>query len=373
MKATYQRVKRIFHWPILKKTIEDVSQCAICQRAKYEHCHYPGLLAPLPIPNMAWSFISMDFVEGLPKSRGKNVILVVVDRLTKYAHFLSLSHPFTAAHVAQLFLDNVFKLHGPPIAIVTDRDKIFTSKLWQDIFKSMKVSLHYSSAYHPQTDGQTKRVNQCLESYLRCMAFLEPKNWLPLVEWWYNTNYHTSLKSSPFEALYGYPPPMILEVMVPGLDSPALDFLLQKQQMITRLKENLAQAQSRIKNYADLKRSERQFIVGDIVYLKLQPFRCHAFGIHANLKLATKYYGAFKILEKIGLAAYRLQLPATADIHPIFHVSQLKKHIGPQVVPQVNLPLVTPDGYIKLALAAVLDTRALPHNDEIVTQWKIHW
>jgi hypothetical protein len=113
--------------------------------------------------------------------------------------------------------------------------------------------------------------------------------------------------------------------------------------------------------------------VGDIVYLKLQPFRCHAFGIHANLKLATKYYGAFKILEKIGLAAYRLQLPATADIHPIFHVSQLKKHISPQVVPQVNLPLVTPDGYIKLALAAVLDTRALPHNDEIVTQWKIHW
>jgi hypothetical protein len=104
------------------------------------------------------------------------------------------------------------------VAIITDRDRIFTRKLWQYIFKSMKVSLHYSSAYHPQMDGQTKRVNQCLKNYLKCMVFLEPKkwlHWLPLAEWWYNTNYHTSLKCTPFEALYGYCPPMILEVQVP--------------------------------------------------------------------------------------------------------------------------------------------------------------
>jgi hypothetical protein len=114
---------------------------------------------------------------------------------------------------------------------------------------------------------------------------------------------------------------MISEVMVLGPDSPAFDFLLQKKQIITRLKENLAQAQSRIKKYADLKRSERQFLVGDMVYLKLQPFRFHAFGVHANFKLVTKYYGPFKILEKIGPATYRLQLPATADIHPVSHIS----------------------------------------------------
>jgi transposase InsO family protein len=101
----------------------------------------------------------MDFIEGLPKSGGKDVVLVVVDRLTKYAHFMALAHPFTAQYVAQLFIDTIIKLHGPPIAIVTDRDHIFTSKLWQDIFKSLKVSLHYSSAYHPQTDRQTERVN----------------------------------------------------------------------------------------------------------------------------------------------------------------------------------------------------------------------
>jgi transposase InsO family protein len=144
----------------------------------------------------------MDFIEGIPKSGSNNVFLVVVDRLTKYAHFLALSNPYIAQTLAQLFLDNIFRLHGPPAAIITDRDMIFTSKLWQDIFKAMKVTLKYSSAYHPQTEGQTKRVNQCLQNYLRCMTFMEPTKWLawlPLAEWWYNTTYHTSFKCTPLK------------------------------------------------------------------------------------------------------------------------------------------------------------------------------
>jgi hypothetical protein len=124
-----------------------VAECDVCQRAKTEHCQYPGLLALLPIPHLAWTFISMDFVESLPKSGSKNDILVVVDKLTKYAHFLPLSHPFTTQTVAQLFIDNIFKLHGLPITILTDIDSIFTSKLWQDIFKALKVSLQYSTVY----------------------------------------------------------------------------------------------------------------------------------------------------------------------------------------------------------------------------------
>jgi len=138
IRATYQRVKRIFYWPNLKKDVETfVSECAVCQRAKGETCHYPGKLQPLPIPDMAWSYISMDFVEGLPKSNGKDVILVVVDRLTIHAHFLPLSHPYTASSVASLFLDNIFKLHGLPTAIVTDWDRIFTRDFWKDLFKSL--------------------------------------------------------------------------------------------------------------------------------------------------------------------------------------------------------------------------------------------
>jgi hypothetical protein len=166
---------------------------------------------------MKWSEISMDFVEGLPKPRGKDVILVVVDRLTKYAHFIPLSHPFIVHQVATLFMDHIHKLHGFPKVIVTDRDRIFTSKLWQEVFAALKVELHFSSSYHHERDSQIERVNQCLEQYLRSMAFKEPTKWvawLPAAELWYNTSYHTAIKQSPFEALYGYPPPQIYEISI---------------------------------------------------------------------------------------------------------------------------------------------------------------
>ena len=134
---------------------EFVRSCPVCQKNKSENTPYPGLLQPLPVPDMAWTHISMDFIEGLPKSQGKDVILVVVDRFTKYAHFISISHPYTAQDIVTIFLDNVFKLHGLPKIIVTDRDPIFTSNVWQALFKALEVKLHLSSAYHPQTDGQT--------------------------------------------------------------------------------------------------------------------------------------------------------------------------------------------------------------------------
>jgi hypothetical protein len=161
----------------MKQYIEKrVQECPVCQISKTERLPYPGLLNPLPIPTAKWFKISMDFVSGLPKSKGKDVILVIVDRLTKYAHFLPLAHPYTVQKVADIFMSNIIKLHGPPSVITTDRDAIFTSKLWQELFQAMKVSLHFSTAYHPESDGQTKRVNQCLEQYLHCMAFSEPKN-----------------------------------------------------------------------------------------------------------------------------------------------------------------------------------------------------
>ena len=126
---------------------------------KPEHLKYPGKLQPLPVPDMAWTHISMDFVEGLPVSNNKNMILVVVDRFTKYSHFIPLKHPITVKTVAKAFVDNIFKLHSLPLVIVTDRDRIFTSNLWQELFKALGIKLHLSTSYHPQTDGQTERVN----------------------------------------------------------------------------------------------------------------------------------------------------------------------------------------------------------------------
>uniref|UniRef100_A0A8R7V9Y7 Integrase catalytic domain-containing protein n=1 Tax=Triticum urartu TaxID=4572 RepID=A0A8R7V9Y7_TRIUA len=163
-RATYQRVKLVFHWQGLKQdVITFVKECPVCQLNKAEHSPYPGLLKPLPVPDFAWAHISMDFVEGLPLSENK--------RFTKYPHFIAMKHPITVQSVARAFSDTVFKLHGMPLVIVTDRDKIFTSHLWQKLFKSLKIKLHMSTSYHPQSYGQTERVNQCLENYLRCMCF----------------------------------------------------------------------------------------------------------------------------------------------------------------------------------------------------------
>ena len=151
----------------------------------------------------------MDFIEGLPKSQGSSVIMVVVDRLTKFAHFVPVKHPYTASAIVQLFLDNIVKLHGLPQSIVSDWDTIFVSAFWRELFKLYKVNLLMSTTYHPQTDGQTERVNQCLEMFLRCAVQDAPatwKAWLSLAELWYNSTYHTSLGCSPFKALYGYEP-----------------------------------------------------------------------------------------------------------------------------------------------------------------------
>lgn len=130
-----------------------VQECAVCQVSKPETIHPPSLLQPLPIPGRVWSDISMDFIDGLPSSQGFSVIVVVVDRFTKYGHFIALSHVYTASKVAQLFLANVLKLHGMPTTIVSDRDPVFTSSFWRELFRLQGISLAFSSAYHPQSDG----------------------------------------------------------------------------------------------------------------------------------------------------------------------------------------------------------------------------
>nr|GEV51946.1 retrotransposable element Tf2 [Tanacetum cinerariifolium] len=231
----------------------------VCQRSKPDLSAYPGLLQPLPIPTLLWSEISMDFVKGLSNSGGKTIIMVVVDKLSKYSHFMALSHPFTAIQVAQLFLDNVYKLHDLPKIIVSDRNKIFISLFWKELFKMLQVSLHFSTAYHPQSDGETEVVNRCLECYLRCMTGEKPKEWakwLSLVEYWYNTNFHTSINTTPFEAVYGQPhtSPILYSPGQSKVDS--VDRSLAAKETIRQMLQfHLERAQSRLKAITDLHRT----------------------------------------------------------------------------------------------------------------------
>ena len=167
MFRTYKRLAQQFYWSSMFQLVQDyISRCTTCQKTKSETLQPARLLQPLPIPCQVLEDISLNFVEGLPNSQGRDAIFVVVDRLSKYAHFISLSHPFTTKLVAEKFLEGVVKLHDMPKSIASDRDPIFIRKIWYEFFTLSGTKLKMSSAYHPQTDGQTEVVNICLEQYL---------------------------------------------------------------------------------------------------------------------------------------------------------------------------------------------------------------
>lgn len=201
-------LKKEYYWPGMKKqVVEYLARCLECQQIKAEHQHPAGLLQPLPIPEWKWETISMDFITGLPRTKkGNDSIMVVVDKLSKAAHFIPVQSTYKAVQIAHLFMQNVFRLHGLPKVIISDRDVKFTSTFWRTLFAELGTQLNFSTAYHPQTDGQTERVNQVLEDMLRAYVILKPGQWeeyLHLVEFMYNNGYHTSTQLSPFEVLYG--------------------------------------------------------------------------------------------------------------------------------------------------------------------------
>lgn len=179
---------------------------------------------------------------------------------------------------------------------------------------------------------------------------------------------------TPFLALYGFPPPQVAEDIIPDCPDVSTQEQLRNRQVATQvIRDNLLKAQARIKQQADKKRKEREFAIGDMVYLKIQPYRHTSLSTHRNAKLHSKYYGPFRVLQRIGQAAYKVLLPDGCLLHDVFHVSQLKKHIGTHVVPSPDLPLVDDKGMIKVAPEEILKRRLIPRNNEPVVQWLIKW
>jgi len=171
VQKTLHRLRADFFIPGDRNLFQDfVRTCMTCQRNKTQAMQPAGLLQPLPVPSQVWADISMDFIEGLPKVGGKSVILTVVDRFSKYAHFIPLDHPYTAVSVARAFFDGIVRLHGFPTQIVSDRDPVFTGHVWRDLFKMAGVTLRMSTAFHPQTDGQSEVVNKVIAMYLHCVT-----------------------------------------------------------------------------------------------------------------------------------------------------------------------------------------------------------
>ncbi|PKA63075.1 hypothetical protein AXF42_Ash007871 [Apostasia shenzhenica] len=204
----YQGLKQMVWWPGLKKDVaEFVSKCLTCQQVKGEHQRPSGMLQPLSIPMWKWEEIAMDFVIGLPRSQqGRDAIWVVVDRLTKSAHFLPIKTTDTAERLAKLYVEQIIRLHGIPKVIISDRDSKFTSHFWKKVHTAFNTELKFSTAFHPQTDGQTERTIQTLEDLLRMCVLDFGRNWedhLVLIEFTYNNSYQTCIGMAPYEALYG--------------------------------------------------------------------------------------------------------------------------------------------------------------------------
>ncbi|KAL0550083.1 hypothetical protein IC582_014581 [Cucumis melo] len=328
----YQDLKRVYWWRNMKREVaEFVSKCLVCQQVKAPRQKPAGLLQPLSIPEWKWENVSMDFITGLPRTlRGFTVIWVVVDRLTKSAHFVPGKSTYTASKWAQLYMSEIVRLHGVPVSIVSDRDARFTSKFWKGLQTAMGTRLDFSTAFHPQTDGQTERLNQVLEDMLRACALEFPGSWdshLHLMEFAYNNSYQATIGMAPFEALYGKccrSPVCWDEVGEQRLMGPEL--VQSTNEAIQKIRSRMHTAQSRQKSYADVRRKDLEFEVGDKVFLKVAPMK-GVLRFERRGKLSPRFVGPFEILERIGPVAYRLALPPSlSTVHDVFHVSMLRKY-----------------------------------------------
>jgi hypothetical protein len=320
IQKTLQRLRATFFTPGNNKLVRDyIKSCSVCQRNKTVHLHPTGLLQPLAVPSGVWRDIALDFVEGFPRVGGKSVILTVVDRFSKSAHFVTLGHPYSATTVAKAFFDSIVRLHGVPASMVNDRDPVFTSTLWKELFRLVGTKLCTSSAFHPQTDGQSEVTNKIITVYLHCLAGDRPRSWLqwlPWAEFCFNISYQTALRATPFEVVYGQAPPPLLPFQVGSTRVAALEQLLRDRDMsMVDIKERLLQAQLLMKAAHDKKHRDVEFAVGDWVWLRLNHMAASSVHPGGQSKLSPKYFGPYEVSEWIGMVSYRLKLLPQAQIH----------------------------------------------------------
>ncbi|KAD4585436.1 hypothetical protein E3N88_23037 [Mikania micrantha] len=294
----YHDLKALYWWPHMKVDIAKyVSKCLTCSKVKVEYQKPSGLLQQPEIPMWKWEHISMDFITKLPRTpSGCDTIWVIVDRLTKSAHFQAIKETDKMKKLTRIYIKEVVARHGVPISIISDRDARFTSNFWKSLHKSLGTRLDMTW------------VIDFGDSW---------ENHLPLVEFSYNNSYHTSIQAAPFEALYGRKCPEMVH---------------ETTEKIVQIRNRMAAARDRQKSYADKRRKPLEFQVGDRVLLKVSPWKgVIRFGKRG--KLSPRYVGPFEILKRIGPVAYQLQLPdELSGVHDDFHVSNLKKCLSDETL-----------------------------------------
>ena len=356
---------------------EYVRGCLVCQRDKASNQKPAGLLQPIEIPYNSWDHATMDRITQLPKTkRGHTAILVVVDKLTKMTRFAPVKNESTAADIAQAFVEHVWNSHGMPLQITTDRGTEFTNAFSKSLCNIIGTRHTKSTSYHPQTDGQTERMNKVLEDMLRHYITPKQDNWddmLPILEFAINNSYQDSIKDTPFYANYGKHPRVPDDIKREGKPSKnpqAYNFITNIEKAILKAKTCLKNAQHRQKQHYDARHRDLQFKVGDKVWLSSKNIPIAGTGTR---KLYPLWLGPFPVTEKVGAVAYRIEIPPHYRLHNTFHVSLLKpaydNHAG---VPPPE-PMVI-EGEDEFEIDTILQHRpAKKVRDDKNISYKVKW
>ena len=372
---TSSRIARHYHWPHLHKDVyRYVQRCDPCQRNKIaRHAPY-GLLEPHEVPQCRWETISWDFTGPLPVSRsGNNMIFTIVDSATKRVILVPCKQTDTARHVADYFLQHVWRHHGLPRTIISDRASIFMDQFWKHLLKSLRVTQNVSTSYHPQTDGQSEVKNDFIKTALRHFVNFYQDDWekyLFLVEHGINDTVNSSTGYTPFQLDTGRHPISLLDINMRGHDQ----FEAKELQDVYRIvRDKIRTAQDKSAAYANQRRLADPFQVGDLVLLSNKHFQPPELRDQPYRKLSPKYSGPYKIIEKVGIS-YKLDLPQNWSVHPVFHPEKLKPYFwdttGPH--PLSSLPLAQRRIERILAVRVLPETRVFSRQSQALVKWVGH-
>uniref|UniRef100_A0A1A8D4D5 Gypsy retrotransposon integrase-like protein 1 n=1 Tax=Nothobranchius kadleci TaxID=1051664 RepID=A0A1A8D4D5_NOTKA len=369
---TVALIRRTFWWPTMfKDTKEYIAACQTCARNKTSNQSPSGLLNPLHVPSRPWSHIAMDFVTGLPPSRGFSVIMTVVDRFSKACHLIPLKALPSAAESAALLVKHVFRLHGIPFEILSDRGPQFISRVWKDFAACLGAKVALTSGFHPQSNGQCERMNQELGAMLRCLCSSNPSRWsleLPWIEYAHNSHVSSSTGLSPFEVSLGFQP-CLFPSEFPSSVVSIPQFLRSARRTWSATQKALQRTADRNRRLADRhRRPAPVYVPGQRVWLSTRDIALKG---HCK-KLSPKFIGPFTISSIINPSSVRLELPPHMKVHPVFHVSLLKPvSSSPLCPPPAPPPPVRlADGGLGFRVRRLLDVRRRGRGLQYLVEWE---